>query len=89
MAAAWARSLLTASRREGDPRFAGQAWVRLALCQRASEAARAPAELLLSLAEAEQYRHDFDGATRRLKALTQREPGNAQAWLLLATLHRV
>ena len=25
---------------------------------------------------------------RRLQALTQREPGNAQAWLLLATLHR-
>ena len=26
---------------------------------------------------------------RRLQALTQRKPGNAQAWLLLATLHRV
>ena len=25
---------------------------------------------------------------RRLQALTQRKPGNAQAWLLLATLHR-
>ena len=89
VAAAEARSLLTASRREGDPRFAGRALARLARWQPASEAARAPAEVLLALAEAEQYLHDFDGATRRLQALTQREPGNAQAWLLLATLHRV
>ena len=89
VAAAEARNLLTASRREGDPRFAGRALARLARWQPASEAARAPAEVLLVLAEAEQYLHDFDGATRRLQALTQREPGNAQAWLLLATLHRV
>ena len=89
VAAAEARTLLTASRREGDPRFAGRALARLARWQPASEAARAPAEVLLVLAEAEQYLHDFDGATRRLQALTQREPGNAQAWLLLATLHRV
>lgn len=45
--------------------------------------------MLLALAEAEQYLHDFDGATRRLQALTQREPAKAQVWLLLATLHRV
>jgi len=89
VAAAEARSLLTASRREGDPRFAGRALARLAPWQPASEAARAPAEVLLALAEAEQFLHDFDGATRRLQALTQREPANAQAWLLLATLHRV
>ena len=57
--------------------------------QPASEAARAPTEVLLVLAEAEQYLHHFDGATRRLQALTQRDPGNAQAWLLLTTLHRV
>ena len=89
VAAVEARSLLTASRREGDPRFAGRALARLARWQPASEAAKAPAEVLLVLAEAEQYLHDFDGATRRLQTLTQREPGNAQAWLLLATLHRV
>ncbi len=89
VAAAEARNLLTASRRESDPRFAGRALARLARWQPASEAARAPAEVLLVLAETEQYLHDFDGATRRLQALTQREPGNAQAWLLLATLHRV
>ena len=42
--------------------------------------------MLLILAEAEQYLHDFDGATPRLQALTQRDPGNAQGWLLLATV---
>ena len=89
VAATEARNLLTASRREGDPRFAGRALARLARWQPASEAARAPAEVLLVLAEAEQYLHHFDGATRRLQALTQRDPGNAQAWLLLTTLHRV
>ena len=56
--------------------------------QPASEAARAPTEVLLVLAKAEQYLHDFDGATRWLQALTPRDPGNAQASLLLATLHR-
>ena len=89
VAAAEARALLDASRREGDPRFAGRALARLARWQPASEAAQAPAEVLLALAETEQYLHDFTGATRRLQALVQREPANPQAWLLLATLHRV
>lgn len=89
VAAAEARALIDASRREGDPRFAGRALARLARWQPASEAAVAPTEVLLLLAEAEQYLHEFDAATRRLQALVQREPGSAQAWLLLATLHRV
>ncbi len=89
VAAAEARALITASRREGDPRFAGRALARLARWQPASQAASAPVEVLLVLAEAEQYLHEFDRATSRLQALVQREPGNPQAWLLLATLHRV
>ena len=89
VAAAEARALIDASRREGDPRFAGRALARLARWQPATEAAAAPTAVLLLLAEAEQYLHEFDAATRRLQALVQREPGSAQAWLLLATLHRV
>ncbi len=89
IAAAEARALIDASRREGDPRFAGRALARLAAWQPASAAASAPIEVLLVLAEAEQYLHQFDRATSRLQALVQRDPGSAQAWLLLATLHRV
>ena len=89
VAAAEARALIDASRREGDPRFAGRALARLARWQPAAEAATAPVAVLLVLAEAEQYLHEFDAATRRLQALVQRDPGSAQAWLLLATLHRV
>lgn len=89
VAAAEARALIDASRREGDPRFAGRALARLARWQAPAEAAAAPTEVLLVLAEAEQYLHEFDAATRRLQALVQRDPGSAQAWLLLATLHRV
>ena len=89
VAAAEARALIDASRREGDPRFAGRALARLARWQPATEAATAPVAVLLVLAEAEQYLHEFDAATRRLQALVQRDPGSAQAWLLLATLHRV
>ena len=89
VAAAEARALIDASRREGDPRFAGRALARLARWQPAAAAATAPTEVLLVLAEAEQYLHEFDTATARLQALVKREPGSAQAWLLLATLHRV
>ena len=89
VAAAEARALIDASRREGDPRFAGRALARLARWQAAAEAATAPTEVLLVLAEAEQYLHEFDAATSRLQTLVQRDPGSAQAWLLLATLHRV
>ena len=89
LAAAEARALIDASRQEGDPRFAGRALARLARWQGAAQATTAPAEVLLVLAEAEQYLHEFERATARLSALVVREPGNAQAWLLLATLHRV
>lgn len=89
VAAAEARALLDASHREGDPRFAGRALARLARWAPANQASSAPAEVLLALAEAEQYLHQFDTATARLQRLAQREPANPQAWLLLATMHRV
>ncbi|HSW07510.1 hypothetical protein [Aquabacterium sp.] len=81
-----AQALLDASRKEGDPRLAGRALARLA---RWSQDPQAPAEVLLLLASAEQYLHQFDRATARLQALVQRDPRQAQAWLVLATMHRV
>ena len=89
VAAAEARDLIQASRREGDPRPAGRALARLAPWAGADQAPTAPAPVLLALAEAEQYLHEFNRAVLRLQGLVQREPGLAQAWLLLATLHRV
>lgn len=81
-----ARALLEAGRREGDPRLAGRALARLA---RWSSDARAPADLVLLLADTEQHLHRFGPATARLQALVAREPGQPQAWLMLATLQRV
>ncbi|WP_395700069.1 tetratricopeptide repeat protein [Aquabacterium sp.] len=81
-----ARALLEAGRREGDPRPVGRALARLARWERDPQA---PPELLLTLASAEQYLHQFERAIARLQALVQRDPRQAQAWLMLATLHRV
>lgn len=89
VATAEARALLDASHREGDPRFAGRALARLARWAPITQANTAPSGVLLALAEAEQYLHQFDTATARLQRLAQREPANPQAWLLLATMHRV
>lgn len=86
VAVAEARALLTASRRDGDPRFAGRALARLSRWQAQP---LAPIDVVLTLAETEQYLHQFGAATQRLQALVQRAPDNAPAWLQLATLHRV
>jgi len=85
-AAAQARRLLEQARREGEPRYAGQA---LAVLQRWPDAARAPDEILLMQATVQQYLHDFDTAAAGFERLLQRSPVNAQAWLSLATLRRV
>ncbi len=81
-----AGALLDAARRDGDPRLAGRALARLAHWH---SDAQAPAELVLTLARVEQFLHQFEPARARLQALVQREPRQAQAWLMLATLHRV
>lgn len=81
-----ARALLDTARRDGDPRPAGRALARLAPWQ---SDARAPVELMLLLANTEQYLHQFGRATTRLQQLVQRDPQQPQAWLMLATLHRV
>lgn len=81
-----ATALMATARREGDPRLAGRALARLARWQ---HDAQAPVAAQLVLADAEQYLHRFEAATKRLQAVVQREPRQAQAWLMLATLQRV
>ncbi|HUG24261.1 tetratricopeptide repeat protein, partial [Piscinibacter sp.] len=81
-----ARELVQHARRTGDPRLAGQA---LALLKPWRSDDRAAAPIVIAMAEAEQHLHDFDAARRRLQALVARDPAQAQAWLMLATLHRV
>jgi hypothetical protein len=88
LAARLARRLLEEARRDGEPRFAGQA---LAVLQPWAEEAMEPgsAELQLVLADIEQHLHDFTRATRRVQSLLARDAGQPQAWLMLATLQRV
>ena len=86
VAAREAQALLSASRQQADPRLAGRALARLLTWQ---ADAQAPAEVVLALADAEQYLHQFDSATARLQALVTRQPQRPQAWLMLATLHRL
>jgi tetratricopeptide (TPR) repeat protein len=81
-----ALALVEHARRTGDPRPAGQA---LALLKPWRGDPGADAAVVIALAQVEQYLHDFDPARGRLQALVDREPGQAQAWLMLATLHRL
>jgi hypothetical protein len=81
-----ARRYLAQSRELGEPRFAGRA---LAVLQAWPDARTAPDEVLVLQATLRQHLHDFDGAKRLLELLVERQPGHAQAWLTLATIHRV
>lgn len=85
-AAALAQILLNRSRSEADPRHAGQA---LAALIPWLDAAKAPVEVLMQRANAQQHLHDFEAARLTLEQLVKREPRHAQAWLTLATLHRL
>jgi len=86
VAAAAARHYLDQAHALGDPRFAGRA---LAALQAWPDAATAPTEVLLMQATVQQFLHDFEGAAAGLERLVQRKPGDAQAWLTLATVRRV
>ena len=83
-----ARKLLEQARRDGEPRFAGQA---LAVLRRWADDSRddGGSELQLVLADTEQHVHDFERATHRVQSLLQRDAGSPQGWLMLATLQRV
>lgn len=81
-----AQQWLARSRAEGDTRYAGQALAALAAWP---DAAAAPTPVVLMQATLRQHLHEFDDAAAMLDALVVREPGNAQAWLTLATIRRV
>lgn len=81
-----ARRLLDAARAEGDPRPAGQA---LALLARWHDAASAPPDVVVMQATLRQHLHEFDTAAALLESVVAREPRQAQAWLVLATIRRV
>lgn len=85
-AAQHALALTAQARRTGDPRPAGQA---LALLRPWQNDARAPAAVVIALADAEQHLHRFDAARERLQALAAREAPPPQVWLMLATLQRL
>lgn len=85
-ALAFAQSQLQLSRAQGDPRYAGRA---LAALQPWPDPQAAPLEVLLMRATLQQHLHDFDAARANLERLVQRDPRHSQAWLTLATIHRL
>ncbi len=82
----FARAQLAQSRVQGDPRPAGRA---LAALQPWPDPRTAPLPVLLMRADLQQHLHDFDGARASLEQLLRRDPRQPQAWLTLATLHRL
>lgn len=85
-ALAQARTLMRDARERGDPRPVGRA---IALLAPFADGAAARPEVVLALAGALDYLHDFDGAMQRLRALVARDPAQPQARLMLATLERL
>lgn len=81
-----ARASLLLGQRYSDPRQYGYAEAMLAPWnQRRSD----DPHLAVLNARIQQFRHDFDGAKERLHALLKTSPGQAEAWLLLATIEQV
>jgi hypothetical protein len=74
------------ARTESDPRYLGQA--EAALAPWLSES-RPPVTVLVLRANIRQSLHQFGPARTDLEEVVAREPGNAQAWLTLATVAQV
>jgi hypothetical protein len=74
------------ARTESDPRYLGQA--EAALAPWLSES-RPPVTVLVLRANIRQSLHQFGSARADLEQVVAREPGNAQAWLTLATVAQV
>ncbi|MDM0032077.1 hypothetical protein QTI33_07965 [Variovorax sp. J22P271] len=83
-----ARAYLELARTEGDARYAGYAMGALQAWNAAAPAETPPAVLVMRATVA-QFLHDFDAAEAMLKEALARQPGNAQAWITLATVLRV
>jgi hypothetical protein len=82
-AAALADAHYRISRREGDPRYLGYAQAALA---RWWKDANAPTAVLVTRATLLQSSHDFPGALADLDTAIARDPGNARAVLVRATI---
>ncbi|WP_237288462.1 tetratricopeptide repeat protein [Variovorax sp. PAMC 28711] len=87
VALAAAKSYLDLARAQGDARYAGYALGVLRAWEPLS--ASTPNAILVMHATVAQFLHDFDGAERTLKLALAANPGNAQGWLTLGTIHRV
>lgn len=74
------------ARSESDPRYLGQAQAALAPWW---NAAQPPTTVLVLRATIRQGLHQFSAARTDLEQAVAREPGNAQAWLTLATIQLV
>jgi hypothetical protein len=86
LAAAAAQRYIELGRATSDPRYFGYAQAALAPWW---HAAAPPVPVLLLRATLLQSSHRFAEATRDLGAVTHADPGNAQAWLTLATVQVV
>ncbi len=82
-ALALARHYREIGRAESDPRFFGYAQAALAPWWRAAEP---PKEVMILRAILRQAWHDFEGARADLERVLARDPGNAQALLVQATV---
>ena len=71
---------------EGDPRYLGYAQAALAPWW---DMAEPPVDVQVLRAGLAQFRHDFSGALNDLGSVLRRDPGNAQARALRATIHIV
>jgi hypothetical protein len=87
-AIAAARAYLELARTQGDARYAGYAMGALQAWDSTAELQTPPAVLVMRATVA-QFLHDFDAAEATLKSALARQPGNAQAWITLATILRV
>ncbi|MDI1259547.1 hypothetical protein [Aquabacterium sp.] len=86
LAARVARQAIAISRRDGDPRWMGQAQGAL---QAWWPQAEPPLEIRLLRATILQNQHDFGPALRDLDAVVRQDPANAQAWLTRASVLQV
>lgn len=86
LAVRMAQLYVSRSRSESDPRLLGQAQAALGTWWSQAEP---PIPVLLLRATIRQSVHDFTNARRDLDQAVRREPGNAQAWLTMATVQQV
>jgi hypothetical protein len=81
-----ARRAVQDARQSGDTRYWGRAQAALAPWWNAPTA---PVAIAVLQTTVQQGRHEFSAAHKVLLSAVAREPGNAQAWLTLASLERL